>query len=120
MALDIDSIRLAKQAAQQTVDALEETISQTPAAMDRIPLRDELVDATSTVQDLDELEIRLQNGESAIPHLSQAQVDELQDLSGKLDQAIVSAQLRNLTLNTVATVMESAVRVQDIVKGNIA
>jgi hypothetical protein len=119
MALDVDSVQLGKQAALQTVEALRRAISQTITSTDRIPLRDELIEATSAAQDLDELEVRLQTGASAMPHLTEAQIAELQDLSGKLDQQIVNAQLMNLTLNAAGTVLESAVRVRDIVRGNI-
>jgi hypothetical protein len=119
MPLDLDSVQSAKNAALQTAAALRLKISQTVTSTNRIPLRDELIEATTTEQDLDELEIRIQAGQSAMIHLSQPQIAELQGLSAKLDQQIVRGKLLNLTLSIAADVLESAVRVRDIVRGNM-
>src|SRR5262245_6342816 len=119
MPMDLDSVQRAKEAAMKVMNGLREQISQTVTSTDRIPLRDELVEATSTEQDLAELEIRLQSGSSAMPQLTSDQIAELQTLSQKLDQQIINGKLLNLTLGAAAEVLESAVRVRDIVRGNI-
>jgi len=120
MNIDQESVQHARDAANLTADALRIKISHTVTSTDRIPLRAKMIEAINTAQDLDELEIRLEAGKTAISQLTQPQVTELQSLSQKLDQQIISARLLNLTLSVAVDILESAVRVQDIVKGNLA
>ncbi len=120
MPIDLESVTVALNAAEATASALQTQINLTLTSTDRIALRSELIDATNTINDLDDLEARISAGESAVPSLAPGQVTELQTLSQQLDQRIVAGQLLNFSSDVVATILDSAVRVSDIVKGNLS
>lgn len=119
MPIDLESVTAARAAAEATVSALQMQINRTLTSSDRIALRSNLIAAVNTLNDLDDLETRITTGASAIPALTVGQVNELQKLAQQLDRKIVASRLLNFSLNVAASILDSAVRVKDIVRGNL-
>jgi hypothetical protein len=119
MATDLDSVTFARKAAETVASTLQTQIANSLTSDARIQLRGQLVYAINTADDLDDLEARLDGGETAMPMLTVAQVAELQALSQTLDNAIVANQLLVFSAGVAANILDSAVRVGDIVRGNM-
>ena len=85
-------------------------------ALDRIELRLDRERANNRAEDLKSIEIDNAAGSITVGALNPADVTELIRLAGDLDESIVRSKLLNLTLQAVGQVLDSVVRVKDILK----
>ena len=67
------------------------------------------------MEDLRQIEIDLTASGTVVGRLSAESVADLVRLAGELDESIVRDRLVNLALGTVGQVLDSVVRVKDIV-----
>ncbi len=114
--IDLSSVRIARAAALAVVERITEELPRILNPMDRIEMRLDRNRARNLAGDLEQIEIDLVASVIVVTDLTAVDVAELGTLAAGLDEQIVRSKLVNLGLETVGQVLESAIRVRDIVR----
>ena len=112
----LDAASVGRQAALIVAARITEELPHVLDTMDRIELRLDRERANNRAEDLKSIEIDIAAGSITVGALNPADVTELIRLAGDLDESIVRSKLLNLTLQAVGQVLDSVVRVKDILK----
>ena len=111
---DLIAVRAGRMAALIVAERVTQELPGTPDPLDRIELRLERDHARTIADDLRLIEIDLVASGTRIARLAGDDVTGLVLLAAGLDEAIVRGKLLNLGLDTVGEILESVVRVRDI------
>jgi hypothetical protein len=115
LAIHLSAIQAARAAALAVASRIATELPEILNTRERIEMRLARGRAVSFEQDLQQVEIDLTASGTVVGRLSADSVADLVRLAADLDQSIVRDRLVNLALGTVGQVLDSVVRVKDIV-----
>jgi hypothetical protein len=111
----IDAIHGAREAAEIVLAELLHRSETVITADDMAELQPEIELARSTINDCQQKEIDLTAAATTVAPLDQASVAKLQRLAADIDSATVRGAVVNATLNGLASILNSAIRIKAMV-----